>query len=365
MKFVHVTIMGCLLWISVGCGKKTNTTAPELKDLTEAVYASGNIYPKDEYMVFANADGLLFKTYVEAGDEVHKNQPLFRVESDIQTIRHRTSEEIYQTAVENYGPKSPVLAEARAQLENARVKLQNDSINFTRFKTLWENNATAKIEFDRARMAYDLSRNEYEARHNQLNRLKNQLYVDLQNAESQLKVSDKDSENTFLKALFKGVVYEVFKKEGEAVRRNEPVALIGNPDKTYLRLAVDELDIAKIKPGQEVLVKVDLFKDTLFAAKVTRVHRKMNQQDQSFRVDAEFTGPQPPAFYGLNVEANIIIQKKNNVLTIPKSALKGEDSVVVLSDKGEEKIRVIKGIEDFDYVEILKGLDTSSRIVGK
>lgn len=364
MKLPVTTFFCVCLFLSFqACEKKELTIAPALKDLTEAVYASGNIYPEEEYQVYANADGLLYNSFVEAGDEVRKNQPLFRIESDMQNIRHQTAEEVYRHAVENYAGNSPILSEAKAQVKSARVKLENDSVNYVRFKNLWDQNATTKVDYDRATMTYSLSKNEYEARKNNLERIKKQLYLDLQNAEGQLKLTGKDAQNTFLKAMFDGIVYDIFKEPGEAVRRNEPIALLGNPEKIYLKLAVDELDVAKIKPGQEVLVKVDLFRDTVFTAKVTRVHKKMNQQDQSFRIDATFTGPKPPSFYGLNVEANIIILKKKNVLIIPKSLLAGKDSVYILTDHGQEKVKIVKGIEDFDFVEILKGLDTNSRII--
>ncbi|MHB1279511.1 MAG: efflux RND transporter periplasmic adaptor subunit, partial [Bacteroidia bacterium] len=45
------------LWM--GCGKKGESVSPEYRDLTEAVYASGNLYPVNEYRLFANTEGTL------------------------------------------------------------------------------------------------------------------------------------------------------------------------------------------------------------------------------------------------------------------------------------------------------------------
>lgn len=347
------------------CGKKEQTVKAERKTLTEAIYASGNIYPKDEYLVYANADGLLNKLLVEAGDQVLEGQPLFKIDSDIQTARYKASGAIYKTALENFSSNSPALQEARNMVETARAKMETDSVNFFRFKQLLENNATSKVEFDKASLAYHVSSNEYQARKNSLEKLKRQLYVELQNAENQYRVSEKEEKNFLIRALLNGTVYEVYKEKGEAVRRNDPIALLGDNNNVYLKLAVDELDIEKIKPGQEVLVKVDMYKDKVFKAKVTRIHRKMNIQDQSFRVDAEFAGEKPTSYYGLTVEANIVVMTKENVLTIPKSILEGQDSLWVNTAEGVKKIKIKKGIEDFDHVEVLEGITAETEIVNR
>jgi len=76
----------------VSCKKSENTnTSPQYKSLTEAVYASGNIYPKNEYKLTANADGFLIKQTAFEGDVVGKNQLLFQLESASQEARLEAS----------------------------------------------------------------------------------------------------------------------------------------------------------------------------------------------------------------------------------------------------------------------------------
>jgi HlyD family secretion protein len=362
-RSLFLALLLCI--VLAGCGKKEKTAKPVMRALTEAVYASGNVFPKNEYQVFANADGLLNRLFVEAGDQVSQGQPLFKVDSDIQDAKRKTSGAIYQTALDNLSSNSPALAEARTQMESARIKLENDSVNYMRYKNLIENSATSRVEYDRALLAYNISKNDYAARKSSVERLKKQLFVDLQNAESMYTSSEKEDQNYLVKALFSGTVYEIYKERGEAGRRNDPIAMLGDNSEIYLKLSVDEQDIEKIKTGQEVLVKVDLYKDRNFKAKVTRIHRKMNIQDQSFRVDAEFTGEKPTAYYGLTLEANIVIARKENVMVIPKNMLAAPDSIWIKGPDGTQKIRIKKGIEDFDYVEVLEGISKETEIVSK
>jgi HlyD family secretion protein len=362
-KLLYNTV--AFTFLLTGCGQKEKTITPQVRSLTEAVYASGNIFPKNAYQVYANADGLLNRLFVEAGDEVSGGQPLFKIDSDVQDAKYKSSGAIYKTALDNLSQGSPALAEARAQVESARIRMENDSINYTRYKNLLEHNATSKAEYEKSLLAYSISQNDHISKKNNAEKLRRQLYVDLQNAESIYKSSAKEEQNFLVKALFNGTVYEIYKEPGEAVRKNEPVALLGENDDNYIRLSVDELDIEKVHPGQEVLVKVDLYKDKLYKAKVTRKYRKMNIQDQSFRVDAAFSGEKPSSYYGLTVEANIVIRKKENAMVLPKNVLSGQDSIWIKTNDGTQKIRIKKGIEDFDYVEVLDGIKRNTEVVYK
>jgi multidrug efflux pump subunit AcrA (membrane-fusion protein) len=123
---------------------------------------------------------------------------------------------------------------------------------------------------------------------------------------------------------------------------------------------VDELDIDKIKKGQEVLVKIDTYPHKIFKARISKTYPMLNQKDQSFRVDAQFTDDVPRVYAGLTVEANIIIQQKEQALTIPKTYLIGQDSVRIEKDGKAQQVKITKGVENFEYVEVLAGVDTTS-----
>ncbi|MFD2515010.1 efflux RND transporter periplasmic adaptor subunit [Pontibacter locisalis] len=352
-----------LLFITAACGPQEQTTSPSYRQLTEAVYASGKIYPDNEYIVSTNADGVITSMLVEEGDTVQVGQTLMSIEGDIPDARLESATEAYRRARENYNTDSPVMQELRAGLEAAKTKMQNDSVQYVRYRNLLNANATSKAQYDQRKLAYELSKQEYAARQSNYRNVRNQLYLELKNAESQYKINLKDESNYNIRSNINGLVYDLYKEQGELVRRNEPVALLGDASNVYLRLLVDELDIARVKRGQEVLVKVDLYPDKIFKARVTKVYPRLITADQSFRVDAEFIEEKPEIFYGLNIEANIIVSERARVLTIPKSYLVGQDSVLVKRNGDVEKVKLKKGMENFELVEVLSGLDTNSVIV--
>ncbi|TDB64199.1 efflux RND transporter periplasmic adaptor subunit [Arundinibacter roseus] len=357
------TLYLATLIFSVSCSSENEGTSPTYMELTEAVYASGNVYPRNEYKLFAQGDGVLIRQLVTEGETVAKGQLLFELESNVPDARSQAATNIYRQSEANLAASSPVLKELEVQLRNARTRQENDSVNFFRIKGLYEKNAASKADFERTELAYRSSRNDVAARQQALIRTKNQLYVELQNARSQYASSTDDAKNYRLRSYEEGKIYEIYKQPGELVRRAEAVALVGSPTKAYVQMAVDESDFTKMKLGQKVMIKVDAFDQKMYEAVVSKIYPKLNKLDQTFRVDADFTGDAPDGYYGLTVEANVLISQNPKALTIPKTYLYGADSVWVKEENGEKKkIKIQKGAENLDLVEVKGGLTDKSII---
>ncbi len=363
MKKEHLIILA-FAGILVSCKKSQNTSiSPQYKPLTEAVYASGNIFPKNEYKLTANADGFLVKQTAFEGDIISKNQLIFQLESVSQDARLEASSNILRQSEANFSDNSPILDELESQLKNARNKLSNDSINYNRYKELYDRNATTRIEYERADLAYQTSKNDVSARKKAWLRTKNQLYVDLQNSKSNFKVNAREGDNFRIRSFEAGKLYEIYKKQGELVRKGEAVALVGDADSVFAQLAIDEADFVKVQIGQEILIKIDVYKDKVFKAKVSKLYPKLNKADQTFRVDAEFVDEKPNAYYGMTIEANIIISQNPKVLTIPKNYIVGNDSVWIEENGDKKKIKIMKGVENLDLVEIKSGVSEKTKVL--
>ncbi len=350
-------------FLSVACKRSPDGTSPAYRELTEAVYASGNVYPRNEYTVTADANGVLQQRLVNEGDSIRKNQLLFVLESATEDARQQAAANAYRQSRANLGANSPVLAELEAQVRNARTRVANDSINYNRFRELYGQNATSRAELERAELNYTLSRNNLRAQLNTFQRSRDQIRLDVANNRSQLVSTEVAGKNTRIRSFVDGKVYEIFKEPGEVVRPGEQLALLGSGNRLFAQLAVDESDFGRIRVGQEVVLKADVYPDKVFSARVSKVYPKLNRTDQSFRVDAEFVGERPASYYGLTVEANIIISHNKHVLTIPKSYVIGNDSIWVEQDGKKQKVKFQKGAENFDLVEVKGGLSATSKLV--
>jgi len=352
----------CFL-VLIACQNNQEILKPQVKPLMEAVYASGFVVAKDEYEVYSQAEGYLSQKLVVDGQEIKQGDPLFIIEADQQSARYRLANENYEMAMRNYREDSPVLEELKASIETAKTKMRYDSLNLVRYANLLKSNATTRSEFDRMKLLYDNARNEYALQKNRYQKTRNQLYIDVQNAKSQLQIAGDESGRYIVRSEVNGKVFKTMKEKGELVRRNEAVAVIGKDSMFYLQLSVDELDVQRVKASQAVLVKIDAYPGKIFHARVTMIYPMINKQQQSIRVDADLVEPLPGGFSGLALEANIIIRQKEKALVIPKTALLPGDSVNIKTKEGVRKIKVVRGIETLDEVEITDGLDSMQALI--
>jgi multidrug resistance efflux pump len=365
MKFNRTLIAVSILMIAASCHQKEEVRKPVVKPLMEAVYASGFIVSKDEYEVISQVEGYVSDKLVEDGDEVKKGEPLFVISSDQQNARNSIARETYELAVKNSRDDAPVLGELSAALESAKSKMLYDSANFIRYSNLIKQKATAQAEFDRIHLAFQNSQNDYLLQKSRYEKTRNQLMLELESARNNLIISSDESGRYIVRSEIEGRVFMTAKDKGELIKRNETIAILGKHNAYYLQLDIDELDINRIKENQQVMVKVDAYPNKVFKAHVTKIYPMVDRKQQAVRVDAALDEALPGLFSRLALEANIIIQKKDNAIVIPKNALLPGDSVLIETEDGERKIKVVKGIETLDEVEILEGLDSSKLLVLK
>lgn len=339
------------------------TSQPEVKPLVEAVYASGFVVAKNQYDVISQAEGYFAEQLVEVGDRVRKGQPILSLEGKQEDARFEIASNALVLAKKNAGPQSPIMEELRAAKSTAASKKSFDSVTYERYKNLARQNSTAQVELDRARLASEASANDYRAATSRLEKAREQVNLELQQARRQYEIASSESGRHLVKAETDGNLLSLLKEKGELVRRGEQIAVVGDNSQFQLRFSVDELDVSRVKPGQEVVVKIDAFGNKVFKAKILKVHPYINTREQSMRVDAEFTDATEGLYSGLGAEGNIIIQRKESTLVIPKGLLLPGDSVLIAVDGEPRKVKVTSGIATLDEVEIISGLDHSAELV--
>lgn len=347
----------------VGCGDKTDILKPEYRPLTEAVYASGTVQPANTYRLYARVQGVLLKQYVEVNDTVRPGQPLFLLDDGQARARSRQAGLLYDVARRSYGPGSTVVAQLQQEVATAQARMEKDSLNLARYRSLYAQSAVPRAQLDNAELAYTTSRNAWLGSRQRLTTQENAARAELQNAETQLQLSGLQQSDYLLSSEIMGMVYDILYEPGELVTQQKPLAILGDPGLLELQLNVDELDIHRVRIGQQVMVEIDTYPDSVFEARVHRIHPLLNDKDQTFRVDARFARPLPSRYAGLNAEANIVVSRKDKALAVPRGYLIGKDSLRIMKDGEPTNIRVRTGARNFEWVEILSGIDTETEIV--
>jgi HlyD family secretion protein len=352
-----------LILFFISCSRSGETIKPQRKNITEAVYASGKIISENEYNIFSLVNGTIKEKKIKEGDVVSKGQVLYVIGNEASAARLNAAQSAFENARANSSENSRVLNDLKSVLESAKVKLSNDSLNYFRLKRLVQQNATSQSSLDNAYAAYSVSVNQKKSAEEKYYAAKNDLNVALQNAKSQLAAAQSDLDNYFIRSEDNGMVYQAMKEKGEAVRAGEVVALLGETGSRIIKLAVDQQDINRIKIGQQILLKTDVTGNTIYKAEVSKLYPVMNELDQTFRVDAVFKDSTNQPFIHSSVEANIIIQQKQDALVIPGKSLIEGDSLRVKENGKIKTIPVKVGIRTLDEVEITNGVDESSEII--
>jgi multidrug efflux pump subunit AcrA (membrane-fusion protein) len=351
-----------LLLSLFSCKEKQKELRPETKQLTEAVYASGNLVPQNEYKVIASAEGYLSQAYVQEGAEVKKGQQLFFISSATRNANLTTAIQMANKTEALTGASSPLIKSLYSNLASTNLRVKNDSLQYVRYKNLFEQDAIARSSFEKWQQVYFTARQDRAAILEQINAQRLSLNIQRQGAANGVTLSLTEKENGHLKSFADGTVYELYKHTGDHIAPHEPIALIGS-GKIIAKLSVDEDDFGKVVVGQKVFIKTDAFPDKVFQARIAKIYPLLNKAEQTFRADAEITDPLPGALYGLNIEANIVIGENKPVLAIPKEALLKGDSVLMKEKDIIRKVKISKGVEDRDWVEVKSGLSANNLIL--
>ena len=238
--------------------------------------------------------------------------------------------------------------------------MDNDALLQQRQRNLWAQNIGTKNELEQRELAYKNSTSGYEAATLRYGELKRQLNFSAQQSQKNLQISNSIAKDFTIKSEVNGKVYNVLKETGETVNTQNPVAIIGNASEFLLELQVDEYDIARIKTGQKIVVKLDSYKGQIFEAVVTKINPIMNERSKSFTTEAAFITKPAALFPNLTTETNILIETKEKALLIPRNYLL-EGGFVLMENN--EKRKVVTGLKDYMKVEILSGLTVHDIII--
>jgi multidrug resistance efflux pump len=326
------------------------------------VFASGKIDPKDAYTLTSISDGYIERSFVQENDNVKCGQVLFRLDNRQQVTQVAIARTNLQYARVSASGGSGELAQIRAQIDASRVKMQTDSITLARYERLNATHSVSKMDVDNARVAYNNSQNTYLANLANYKATVDRLNQTVATTASQLENARAADQYFDMKAMANGKVYQIFKKEGDLVRKGDQVAKLGSPDSIVVTMDVDENSISKVKEGQQVLVELNTEKNKTYEAVVTKIYPYFDEKSQSYKVEARFTQPAATLIPGTQLQANIITNKKDNALLIPHQYLVADNKVLVKHGKSIDTATITTGITSYDWVEVLTGLTQNDKV---
>jgi HlyD family secretion protein len=358
-NLVSILFLVSTFFFLFSCGKPENETInPEVRSITESVYASGIVKAVDQYEAFTLATGPIQEIFVKEGDTVEIGTPILAVFSEREKLS-RESAELARSFADLQANQSRI-RDLELSIELAKSKMKNDSLLYVRQQNLWNKGIGSAVELEQRQLAYQSSKSSYDSYLLRYRELKREVEFNSKSASKTLDISKVLESEYVLKSKIKGKVYAILKEKGEMVTAQIPLAILGSTDKFLMELQVDEYDISKVLPGQRVMVSMDSYNGEVFEAKVTQVYPIMDSKSKSFTVEAEFLKNPPRLYPNLTLEANIITDIKEKTLVIPRNYLINDERVIT---ENGDTLLVKVGIKDYQFAEILEGLDEKTTLI--
>lgn len=347
--------------IFASCKKGKESIFPDERPITQAVYASGKIFPINFYKVSSKIPGYIRQFHVNIGDTVKPGDQLVSIKNEVSEISVNTSRNIYEMAVENASEQGPLLTGLKQDYLSAKTKYELDSNNLVRFKNLKQQNATSQLQYDQAATSATVSKQTFIKAFNNYKNTKERLILEARNAELQYQAQVENKNEFDVLSLIHGTVFNINQKPGELTSFPSVLIEIGDPSKFEVELSVDEMDVALLIPNQKIFFTMDAFKDKIFEGMVSEIYPVISQVNKTAKIMATLDPKGEKNFYaGMSIEANIIIQEKASALVIPREYLTQETFVKPVDS--DSLVRVVKGIEDLEFVEIVSGINKDTKL---
>lgn len=309
--------------LACGCGaKKTEQAATEEKVLlvkTETVerrdVAHSEVYSSTVLANITNhiapqAGSRIQKIFVEVGDFVSAGQVLAEMD--------------------------------RVQLDQARLKLVNDSTELVRLRGLYEAGGLSQSDYDAAELGYKVSRTSYA----------NLL------------------ENTILRAPVSGVVTARNYDRGDMYTMTQPIFTVQQITPVKLLVGISESDYSRIHRGDKVAIDADALPGRVFRGTVNRIYPTMDAASHTFNAEIIVPNTDRALRPGMFARVTVTFDVENNVVVPDIAVLKlqgsGQRMAYVVNEEGVAELRIVKlGVHIGKEYEVLSGLEAGDRVVVK
>ncbi|MGL5097872.1 MAG: efflux RND transporter periplasmic adaptor subunit [Planctomycetia bacterium] len=346
LLFIVMAVGGLLGWQTWAANHPKSvrymTGKSKTADIVEVVAVTGEAQPLEIQLVQSEMLGVVEEILVEVNDEVTSGQVLARLATDMQRLQVQQAEAGVDVA------KSAVL-EAEAGMEQAlagmdaataglnAVKLQLNEIEASIARNLVP--ATRADPLREGVKKGEAGLLQATAGLKRAKAARSQAVNQIRVAEDTVKLAKLSLEKTELKTRRAGIVLRKDILIGDTVGKPKMAALPGGSaalfeiasslQKMKAIVKVSEADYSRVKIGQTATFKVDAYPDLEFEAQVTKIHPAPTNDRTavSYAAEMQFDNRKDPATSqwmvkpGATVSADIVLQRKEKVLSVPNVAL--------------------------------------------
>ncbi len=330
-----------------GPGGFARATTVEVRDVTQSpisdqIRAYGSVRAQDNVRITPQVSERVLRINADLGDTVRAGQTLAKL-NDV-TFREQMERD-------------------RAQVEQARIAANRDSLNLSRQQELFRSELISQAELDNARSTYAATR------------------AQLQSAQAAMASSMQNLSYTEVKSPVTGVITRRNASPGDVVGSGTTFFEISNLVGYEIRLNLPLNDWRNTRIGQSVEMRQTGGTEFNVQGMVSRISPELDPVTGLGEVVISLTERGEGVFPGMLLEARINVETKNNVVVIPRSAMvenvqtviEPESNVIRLSrtysafiaqgDTIAVRRDLELGIQQGDRIEVLSGLQPGEKLI--
>jgi membrane fusion protein, heavy metal efflux system len=304
--------------------------------------------------------GRIVRLYAGQGTRVRKGQKLAELESaDIDQ-----AEADYLKALADY---ENALRSSKAEIKLAQESYDRNKLLYEQKVTAGKNLQAAEHDLEVAKAAGENSVTGTKAALTAARR--HLLILGINDATIDALAKKTDLAATFsLNSPIDGIVVERNATVGASVATDANLFKIIDLSRVWVDADVFEKDLPRVRPGQEVKLKVTAFPESTFSGKVIFVNSVVDPETRTVKVRTEVANPDGRLKPDMFANVQIVTDVNRAAISIPQSAVlndEGKSVVFVADGNGYKKRQVQAGIQNNDRVEIIDGLNAGDKVVVK
>ena len=320
----------------------------QVLDIEKTTIITGKIEPRDEVNIKPQISGIITELYKEAGDVVKKDEVIAKVKVI---------------------PDMSNLSSAENRVKLAEISLKQAQTDFDRMKNLYTEKVVSAEDYEKSEVALKNAKME-------MNNAKDALHI----VRDGISLNNAQMSTTLIRSTIDGIVLDVPVKVGNSVilsnsfNDGTTIATVANMQDLIFRGKIDETEVGKVYEGMPVKLTIGALQNLTFDATLEYISPKATEENgaNQFEIKAAVKAPEGVKIRsGYSANAEIVLERAENVLAIPESAIEfsGDSTFVyVLTKAGTpQEFRrqpVEVGMSDGIKIVIKSGINEKEQVRG-
>lgn len=346
-------------------------TTVQRSNIRSLVTTNGKIEPLQSFEAHAPMGTTIQKLLVKEGDSVKRGQLLVQMddaqarEQAARALSEMRTSDAETSAIQSGGNQEEVLT-LQSELVKARTERDAALRNRDALRRLLQNNAAssgevkaAEEQLQRADADLKLLEQKQKDRYSRPEILR--VEAQTGQAQSAYRAAQDLLSQLNVRAPFDGVVYSLPIHQGAYVNPGDLILQEADLSKVLVRAFVDEPDVARLAPGQQIEVTWDALPGRVWGGTLTsvpatlRLHGTRNVGETTCVVNNDDRKLLP----NVNVGVSIVTAEHRDALTVPREAIHQDDSkpyLYQILDNELQRRDVETSISNLTKVEITSGI---------